>query len=108
MFSYTSESMQSPRRWTNEIVRAAYYEPPVSIQRRKDPGVMIYMLPQGHVTKIKGSEVPWMGNMTPFGAVNKQILVSKLGVQTVCFVVRDESIDHLFFHCPVDIYVEIG
>ena len=49
------ESMQVSRhlfRWTKETAYADYYERALingvlSIQRGRDPGVMIYMLPQG-------------------------------------------------------------
>lgn len=49
------QSMQVSRhlfRWTKEIAYADYYERALingvlSIQRGRDPGVMIYMLPQG-------------------------------------------------------------
>jgi DUF1680 family protein len=49
------QSLQVSRhlfRWTKEIAYADYYERALingvlSIQRGRDPGVMIYMLPQG-------------------------------------------------------------
>jgi len=52
---FVQQSLQVSRhlfRWTKEIVYADYYERALingvlSIQRDRDPGVMIYMLPQG-------------------------------------------------------------
>jgi hypothetical protein len=52
---FAQQSLQVSRhlfRWTKEIAYADYYERALingvlSIQRGRDPGVMIYMLPQG-------------------------------------------------------------
>ena len=80
---FAEQSLQVSRhlfRWTKEIAYADYYERALingvlSIQRGRDPGVMIYMLPQGpgmsKAVSIHGWGTPYGSFWCCYGTGNK-------------------------------------